>query len=535
MRGFHWIAALALLLAFSEPMAAEPDEAEVERTGKEIAGLVDGGGRAPVEAGAMDPATAMQVLAELGRPGQELDAEQQARLQAAKDTLYGAKGSDRRLKNEDTVRRQLGLDAVAAQKKADWLARQPADWKLHRHSARGGEADLVVRVGDVDNLGFGWPVDFDPFSGASTPPHAFPFTPDPQDPDGTDRIMVISGYGGDAATKKDGYTTRTRRPANLPQPVTLTFETGGLTLRAVQLQLFVDDFQAPSFGNRYRVLLDGREAPHLAEAFNTLRQRGPIGKLITLQLLPEQFDLLADGRLEIAIDDPDTDAGDGFAIDFVRLLVNPGDARQLAGLHGRILDKRSREPIPGAVASATATAEGRADAEGRYALSDVPAGLAVVVASHPDYEAGHASIDLEAGTRGELDFLLVPRQETSRALERALREDGRVDLYGIHFDTAQATLRPESEQTLDQVLALLQRRQELKLVIAGHTDSQGDTAYNAALSQRRAAAVVAWLEARGIAVERLASEGHGESRPVASNASEEGRARNRRVEIRRQP
>ncbi len=535
MRGIHWIAVLALLLACGGPMAAEPDEADIERTGKETAGLIDGGGRAPAEAGAMDPATAMQVLAELGRPGQELDAEQQARLQAAKDTLYGAKGSDRRLKNEDTVRRQLGLDAVAAQKKADWLARQPADWKLHRHSARGGEADLVVRVGDVDNLGFGWPVDFDPFSGASTPPHAFPFTPDPQDPDGTDRIMVISGYAGDAATKKDGYTTRTRRPANNPQPVTLEFETRGLTPQAVQLQLFVDDFQAPSFGNRYRVLLDGREAPHMAEALNTLRQRGPIGKLITLQLLPEQFDLLADGRLEIAIDDADTDAGDGFAIDFVRLLVNPGGTRQLASLHGRILDKRSREPIPGAMASAAATAEGRADAEGRYALSDVPAGLAVVVASHPDYEPGHASIDLEAGARGELDFLLVPRQETSRVLEKALREDGRVDLYGILFDTAQATLRPESEQTLEQVLALLQRRQELKLVIAGHTDSQGDTAYNASLSQRRAAAVLAWLVERGVAAGRLASEGHGESRPVASNATEEGRARNRRVEIRRQP
>ena len=528
-------ARLDAILEGGDPAAGVPmsqaSEDEVRRTGEALAGLVGGSGRPAAEAGAMDAATALQVVAELGRPGMALDEQQRARLQAAQDTLYGSKGSDRRLRNEDEVRRQLGLEAVAGKKKAEWLARQPADWKLHRHQARGGEADLVVRTGDIDNLGFGWPVDFDPFSGASTPPHAYPWTPDEADPPGTDRIQVISGHRGGGG-RTDGYTERTRRPDNLPRPIRLDFDLAGITPREVRLQLFVDDFQAPSFGNHYRVWLDGREAPLMAEALNTLRQRGPVGKLVTLQLLPEQFDLLADGALEIRIDDPDTDAGDGFAIDFARLLVNPGESRQTATITGRILDKRTREPIAGALASAAGTAESRSGADGAYRLEGVPAGLAVITASHPDYAAASASVDLEAGDEGRLDLRLEPRDEGERALERALEDSGQVDLYGVYFDTAEATLKPESEQTLGQVLALLKRKPALRLQVAGHTDAQGEAGYNQALSRRRAETVVAWLVARGIPADRLAAEGHGESRPVASNASEEGRARNRRVELR---
>ncbi len=528
-------ARLDALLEGGDPAAGVPmsqaSEDEVRRTGEALAGLVGGGDRPAREAGAMDPATALQVIAELGRPGLALDEAQRARLQAAQDTLYGSKGSDRRLRNEDEVRRQLGLEAVAGKKKAEWLARQPADWKLHRHQARGGEADLVARTGDVDNLGFGWPVDFDPFSGASTPPHAYPWTPDAADPPGTDRVQVISGHRGGGG-RTDGYTERTRRPDNQPRPIRLDFDLAGITPREVQLQLFVDDFQAPSFGNHYRVWLDGREAPLMAEALNTLRQRGPVGKLVTFQLLPEQFDLLADGALEIRIDDPDTDAGDGFAIDFARLLVNPGEHRQTATITGRVLDKRTREPIEGALASAAGTAEARSGADGGYRLEGVPAGLAVVTASHPDYAAASESVDVEAGGTARLDLRLAPRDEGERALERALEDSGQVDLYGVYFDTAEATLKPESEQTLGQVLALLQRKPALRLQVAGHTDSQGEAGYNQALSRRRAEAVVAWLVGRGIAASRLAAEGHGESRPVASNASEEGRARNRRVELR---
>src|SRR5205823_14646101 len=70
---------------------------------------------------------------------------------------------------------------------------KPAPWSAKTERTVGGpEADLVVRTGDINNLGFGWPQGFDPFSGNSTPPHKFPWDPAPGEPDRTDRIMLGS-------------------------------------------------------------------------------------------------------------------------------------------------------------------------------------------------------------------------------------------------------------------------------------------------------------------------------------------------------
>src|SRR5579871_2318693 len=71
---------------------------------------------------------------------------------------------------------------------------QSRDWTIQYERTEGGPAaDLVVRTGDIDNLGFGWPKNYDPFSGKSTPAHPFPWPPKPGAPDGTDRMLLGSG------------------------------------------------------------------------------------------------------------------------------------------------------------------------------------------------------------------------------------------------------------------------------------------------------------------------------------------------------
>lgn len=110
--------------------------------------------------------------------------------------------------------------------------------------------------------------------------------------------------------------------------------------------------------------------------------------------------------------------------------------------------------------------------------------------------------------------------------------EGRVALYGIHFDTDSAGIKPESRPTLDEIGKLLADASELKLLVVGHTDDQGGFDYNIDLSRRRAAAVVdALVDDYGVARARLKSWGVGFSAPTASNATEDGRARNRRVEL----
>lgn len=119
----------------------------------------------------------------------------------------------------------------------------------------------------------------------------------------------------------------------------------------------------------------------------------------------------------------------------------------------------------------------------------------------------------------------------AKAWAAEIGKSGRVAVYGIEFDTGKAALRPESGEVLQQVLTLLNDQPDWQLRIEGHTDSTGSRQGNQVLSQQRAASVVSWLVAKGVAPARLTAVGLGDTKPVGENQSEEGRARNRRVEL----
>jgi OOP family OmpA-OmpF porin len=118
------------------------------------------------------------------------------------------------------------------------------------------------------------------------------------------------------------------------------------------------------------------------------------------------------------------------------------------------------------------------------------------------------------------------------AMAKGLGETGHIALYGIYFDTDKAVLKPESRPTLEQIAKLLAGQPQLNVFIVGHTDNQGAYDYNLDLSRRRAEAVAAELvKSYRIAQPRLRTAGVGFLAPVGSNASEGGRALNRRVEL----
>jgi OmpA-OmpF porin, OOP family len=117
------------------------------------------------------------------------------------------------------------------------------------------------------------------------------------------------------------------------------------------------------------------------------------------------------------------------------------------------------------------------------------------------------------------------------SLADSLQSSGHVAVYGIHFDTGKAVIQPDSEPVLGEIAKLLEQNPDLKLRIEGHTDNQGVAAANQTLSEKRAQAVVAWLTAKGISASRLSAKGFGSTQPVGDNATDDGRAQNRRVEL----
>ena len=106
-----------------------------------------------------------------------------------------------------------------------------------------------------------------------------------------------------------------------------------------------------------------------------------------------------------------------------------------------------------------------------------------------------------------------------------------VELSGVHFEFDKARLMLDSKTVLGNVAKSLNNEPDVRIIIAGHTDSLGSDAYNKRLSQERAQSVVDFLISKGIDRSRLRAVGYGESKPVADNSTEEGRERNRRVEL----
>lgn len=156
-------------------------------------------------------------------------------------------------------------------------------------------------------------------------------------------------------------------------------------------------------------------------------------------------------------------------------------------------------------------------------------------------------VDLDGGRQVWIHARLDPRaagwvvveregfQQTSSllpadAMQKAIADDGRVAI-AVNFAVDKADILPDSQPQLDQVVALLRDDATLRLWVDGHTDGSGDAARNRALSEARATSVVASLVAAGIAADRLEARGHGADVPVADNATEAGKARNRRVEL----
>jgi outer membrane protein OmpA-like peptidoglycan-associated protein len=159
------------------------------------------------------------------------------------------------------------------------------------------------------------------------------------------------------------------------------------------------------------------------------------------------------------------------------------------------------------------------------------------------YRAGNMPDRLQAKVTKDValaELVVVTPQQMEKKMafvnagemSRSLTDSGSIALYGIYFDTDKDSVRPDSQPTLQEIAKLLTANRSLKVSVVGHTDNQGKPDYNLDLSRRRAASVVRELTSKyGIAADRLSSFGCGFYAPVASNDSDDGKAKNRRVEL----
>ena len=262
------------------------------------------------------------------------------------------------------------------------------------------EAELMVRVGDIDACNDETAVSdngYDPFTAKSQYAHGYPWPKDETDPAGTDRIFVGSkwkgestdGYSSNFSEYKNGNDTENAYGEGALELV-MEYDASGITVKNVILQLCIDDFQAVSWDSHFTVTLNGKDAPFIAELLNHTDQTGPTAYIVSAIIPSVFFTDVASGKLTVVIDET-TGVGDGYAIDFAKLLVNYNDEV--------FTGKFSGSTEPGATVRLLGTSTTvTASSTGAFSFNAIP-GINAVRASKNGYVENYDSgIVLSSGT-----------------------------------------------------------------------------------------------------------------------------------------
>jgi len=137
---------------------------------------------------------------------------------------------------------------------------------------------------------------------------------------------------------------------------------------------------------------------------------------------------------------------------------------------------------------------------------------------------------IEAYSLNVLEMEAMKQEVDATSMFQAINKNGSIALY-INFETGKSVIKPESRQIIDQIAEMLKQNPGLKISIEGHTDNVGSEKSNLSLSESRARSVMEAVLAKGIDKARLSTKGWGQAKPIAENTTEDGRAKNRRVEI----
>ena len=411
----------------------------------------------------------------------------------------------------------------------DWAAQQA-------FLSNTTEADYIVRIGDIDNLGFGWPDNFDPFCGRMTDTHGYPWEVNNADLPGFDRILLSSLYktSREQLCGSDGYSNAYNETTS--KPVTYNIPTDklkNLTISNAYLQIFIDDFQSPSLCSRFQVTLNNKRFTEAERIINAIDQTGPVGKLISIPL-PEDYytDISSLPFMKLYIDDI-KGSGDGFAIDFIRLLINRKRENTCKGsFSGRVLEKNTEQAISGAMVWLADKTTVTTDGEGRFTIKEIPTGFEVVSASATGYNEGYATADIGKGEDNPEITIYLEKGKKAVFDKKNIVVGQTITLENILFDQGKALLKPGSKPVLENVISFLKANPGAEIELSGHTSSEGEPAMNRSLSYRRVKACKDFIIAGGIDAGRVTASGYGADRPVAPNDTEVNRALNRRVEMR---
>lgn len=281
---------------------------------------------------------------------------------------------------------------------------QDGAWEKGRVEIRDtAEADVVVRLGDIDNFGFGWPIGFSPMRGARGRARSPVLRANEEDFGGTDIGLIGTGAVESVRSRNDPEAESRLAVAS---PFTLTFTPPLTKITGALVQMHITGFQSAVSGSRFVVRVNGELASGLAEILNHVTIAPGDAGVVSYHLPESLLASLEEGWCVIEIDDPTSGVVAEFAVDFIRLLLNPRSLANRGGIRGKIVH-RARGPLAGILV----TVQGRdytTDAGGWFTAEALAAGRTVVIVSHPTFGTTVRECDILSGRTSTMT-LLLPR------------------------------------------------------------------------------------------------------------------------------
>ncbi|MCS7075918.1 MAG: OmpA family protein [Bacteroidia bacterium] len=400
------------------------------------------------------------------------------------------------------------------------------------------EAEWMIRIGDIDNLGFGFDKNYNPFSGDTNQFHPPPSVFNPNEPQGLDMILLPTSFRKfnqpciyDVYSSYFGFLKINYKRVNFPIQIPLNLPPT-MPIQSVKLMIFIDDIQSKVSCSKFDVWLNQKPAYFMAEELKKLNLNQQ-GKLLTFDIPPSYFEVFKKDTLELIIDDITTGAGDGFAIDFIKILVNPR-IQILGELSGHVTEKYTGKLIEKAILTTQNNIKTETK-QGKYVLSGLPIGSNVITVSAQNYRTETFTVEV-TNTHKQVNFQLTQSVIINTVFPEIgnLTVGSKIILKNTHFAPNSTQLKKEVHTELEKLAELMRINPTLKICINGHTDSgipgtrEEHLLY---LSEGRARSVMNFLISKGVEPHRITCKGYGSTKPIADNKTPENQAKNRRVEF----
>ncbi len=253
------------------------------------------------------------------------------------------------------------------------------------------EAEYVFRVGDIDNMNAGWRIAYNPFKGGMSRklPPSWEVVPD--DPSGTDRVMVIQG-----ARQGDVFTQTSKPGVNPVETLSMGFFPIGEEIKDVYMQIFLSGIEQRMSITQFKFYINGKEFENVSEMFRALTIRDLRGGLFTFKLPVFMHDILKTGGLEVKIDSEQPLRSNGFAVDFAKLLVNKKSFEYSGTIVGSVNAGKSLKPIANIKTSSQGVIS-YTNEQGEFRLDGIAAGNAVIKVELAKQSPSYHAVQLQSG------------------------------------------------------------------------------------------------------------------------------------------